>query len=135
MADEQCPYTHNAVIVRNLVHGSFQFGVLFYKILNLFQRVPRRFQNILEFQLRLVFGLTKSHLDAAVSVHVAFAGGFNRQENHVPVLGHDGRLRPVRLSGRHTTERLQRQHHVGNSTVRVVDILGPLQVPLAAPGA
>jgi hypothetical protein len=61
--------------------------------------------------------------------------GLDRQEDHVLVAVDDGRLGAVGLGAGHAAERLEAQDHVRVVLVRVVDVLGDLEVALAALGA
>src|SRR5215472_16264360 len=88
-----------------------------------------------EFLLGLILGFAERHLHAAVSVDLAFAGGLDGEVDHVLVVGDNGGLRAIGLSGRHAAERLEREDHVRQVFVRVVDVLGDFEVAFAAAGA
>ena len=77
-------------------------------------------------------GFAERHLHAAVSVDFAFAGGLDRQEDHVLELVDHRRLHAVGLRRRHAAERLQRQHHVAELVHGVVDVLADFEVAFAA---
>ncbi len=68
-------------------------------------------------------------------VNLALAGGFYGEVDHVLVVGDYGGLGAVGLGGGHAAEGLQRQDHVGQVLVGVVDILGDFEVAFAAAAA
>ncbi len=95
-------------------------------------RLAQLAEHVLELQLRLGLGFAERHLHTAVGVDFALARSLDGQENHVLVVGHHRRLRAVGLCGRHAPEGLQRQHHVAQLAVRVVNVLRHFQVSFAA---
>ncbi len=100
--------------------------------LQLVQVLPVLLHDFRELQLGLGFRFAERHLHAAVRVDLAFARRFDRQEDHVLVVRHHRRLRAVRLRRGHAAERLQRQHHVRQFFVGVVNVLRDFQVTFAA---
>ena len=87
---------------------------------------------MLELGLRLYLGFAQRHLHAAVSVHFAFAGGFDGQEDHVFEFVDHRRLHSVRLRRGHAAKRLQCQHHVAELVDGVVNVLADFEVAFAA---
>ena len=125
------PWTCGTVVERVL-----QLGVLLDVRADLVERAARSASSACSnSSLGLDLGLAERHLHAAVGVDLALAGGLDRQEDHVLELVDHGRLHAVGLRGGHAAERLQRQHHVAQVLVRVVDVLGDFEVALAAAGA
>ena len=125
-------HADHAFDVGNLVHRRLQLGMLLDEGANLFEGAAGGVESGLEFELGLGLGFAERHLHAAVGVHVAFAGGLDGEEDHVLVVRHHRRLRAVGLRGGHAAERLERENHVRQTFVRVVDVLGDFQVAFAA---
>ena len=80
---------NHALGVPELVHRTLHLGMLARKLAHLLDSYARFLQHGFHLVLGPDLGLAQRHLDAAVRVHVAFAGRFHRQEDHVLVQGDD----------------------------------------------
>src|SRR5580693_8202839 len=67
-----------ALAMRHLVEGPSQLSMLGDEFPDLVQTLARGFQALFEFGLGFHLGLAQRHLYAAMGVHFAFAGGFDR---------------------------------------------------------
>ena len=118
--------------MRNGIEQVPQLGMLADVVLNVVQPFAGRLQRLVEFHAGLYLGFAQRHLHAAVSVDLAFARGLDGQEDHLfEVIGHSG-LHAVRLRRRHAAEGLQRQHHVAELVLGVVNVLADFEVSFAA---
>src|ERR1035437_9664966 len=125
----------DTLFVGDPIQRTLGFGIGLHPGAALVQREPGLFQGRGEFLLGLVFGFAKRHLDAAVGVDLAFAGGLDGQVDHVLVVRDYGGLRAIALRAGHAAEGLERKHHVRQVLIRIVDILRHFQVAFPAAGA
>ena len=67
-----------------------------------------------------------------MGIDLTLTRGFNWKEDHVFESICHSRLRAIGLRRRHATEGLERQHHVAEFVLGVVDVLAHFKMPLAA---
>src|SRR5579875_3057419 len=95
MQDKIGSHANHALAMSEFIHGPLHFGMVLNKPLNLFQGSPRLFQHRLHFVFGSHFRFAERHLDAAVGIHIAFAGSLNGKEDHVLVLRNHRRLSAI----------------------------------------
>jgi hypothetical protein len=122
----------DALTMRHVIEGMPQFRTLGDERLHIIEALAGGLERLLEFPFGLGLRFAERHLHAAVRVDLPFARRFDGQENHVLEVIHHGGLDAIRLRGRHAAEGLEAEDHVRLLVHRVVDVLGDLEMPLAA---
>src|SRR5436190_12222854 len=99
-------------LVRQNAHRETALRILRYKLLNLFECNAVLIEHALELCARFHLRFIELHLHAALDVHFSIARCLDRNEDSIREIGHYLALHAVRLSRRHASERLERDHHM-----------------------
>src|SRR2546427_7667326 len=75
--DKVCRRPHDALTMGKFVHGALHFGMVFDEGADFLELRAGLLQHRFDFVFRPDLGLAQGHLDAAVSVDVAFARGLD----------------------------------------------------------